>query len=916
MHLYLVGFMQRITLFSVFFFILSHQAGAQLWQESGTKLSLRNGAVLISGANVILNEGLSSDISSGLYIFSSDSALIQSPDSLRIGYLGVNTSSGLKLSQHIWVDSLLDMEKGLLHPSTKGISMSGSASFSGIDSNRYVVGDGVPLHYINVQDTQVLFPYGTSDRSIDFSPLMLTGTLGNLDLSFKVFDGAWSSYSGIGSPSGSPQSGDYLKRSWLLSSSASSLPLDLNISIDSSLSGTRFSPKYPILNSFDLNAGKWNQIGPIGSSKGPRYSFDSKYSLDRGIQILGISSLIDLIQVGASSFCEGDSTSIWIPAQGPYSYQWRKDGISIAGATDTLLGIVNGGMYDVILFSGADSLLTVPVDIRLLSRPVATISAVGLPACMGDSVVLNTSQGSGWTYHWAYNSASIPGAQSSSLTVSASGMYMLAVTDTNGCSSRVDSFDLKFRPSPSAKIIGTSKICFDDTASLMAPDSSHYSYEWLFNSSHNPGLGTSFNTSVNISGDYQVEITDTFGCTAISTVFRLDRDTVKVPTPVIVNTRNWFCEGDSLLLQDLSGWTYRRSWQFNGQPISSDTSVWASSVGSYQLEYSLNGRCREISSFVSVSQVDTAKTQIWASTISTYCKDDSISIGVTSSPMFSYSWRFNGQDIGKYDSLLWVNRSGLYDCQVSRQGRCPVISPKIEVFESKVHLARLSIPGKDTLCPGDSSLLIISPDVGRRYDWHRDSLQLFSGNSNSIYGKMEGLYWAQLMDQAGCSFITDSLSLTVLPGPLKPSIIRRQDSLLTNASGMLQWFRNGRAIAGATLSEYALDSNGVYTVAVTDSFGCLAISDSIIINGLSLDDIEPLEVRIHPNPNQGLFRIHSENPERFNITVWDIGGKEVYRRSDCSTGETIQLKADEGYYLLRLSFNNWDVWEKLVIINE
>jgi hypothetical protein len=126
----------------------------------------------------------------------------------------------------------------------------------------------------------------------------------------------------------------------------------------------------------------------------------------------------------------------------PLSYQWRKDGVSISGATETsytINGVVdsNAGNYDVVISSSASQVISATA-VLTVNKPVSDIVITREPGttkvAIGSEVTF-TAAANGtmpFTYQWYWNSDPIEGANDVSYTipiadVSHSGAYSVRV---------------------------------------------------------------------------------------------------------------------------------------------------------------------------------------------------------------------------------------------------------------------------------------------------------------------------------------------------------------------------------------------------------------------------------------------------------------------------------------------------------
>lgn len=136
---------------------------------------------------------------------------------------------------------------------------------------------------------------------------------------------------------------------------------------------------------------------------------------------------------------------------GPFSYQWRKDGVPLAGATAAVFtiaaaGTADRGNYSVIVTNGAGSATSpaATLTVNTPSAPVVTPPAItaqpaSLVAIPGSPTTLAiAAEGSGpLNFQWAKDGSPIPGATASvlhlaSVTGSDAGSYTVAVSNAAG----------------------------------------------------------------------------------------------------------------------------------------------------------------------------------------------------------------------------------------------------------------------------------------------------------------------------------------------------------------------------------------------------------------------------------------------------------------------------------------------------
>ncbi|MFC4233244.1 beta strand repeat-containing protein [Parasediminibacterium paludis] len=175
---------------------------------------------------------------------------------------------------------------------------------------------------------------------------------------------------------------------------------------------------------------------------------------------------------------------------------------------------------------------SVPVNGIVNSLPTPTITAGGATTfCAGGSVTLTASSGS--SYLWS------TGETTASINVSTSGSYTVTVTNTNGCSATSSATTVTVNPLPTPTITtgGATTFCAGGSVTLTA--SSGSSYLWSTGA-------TTASINVSNSGNYSVTVTNSNGCSAISSPTMVTVNLLPVVAPI--TGANAVCVGSTITL--------------------------------------------------------------------------------------------------------------------------------------------------------------------------------------------------------------------------------------------------------------------------------------------------------------------------------------------------------------------------------
>ncbi len=210
---------------------------------------------------------------------------------------------------------------------------------------------------------------------------------------------------------------------------------------------------------------------------------------------------------------------------------------------------------------------------------------------------------------------------------------------------------------------------------------------------------------------------------------------------------------------------------------------------------------------------------------------------------------------------------------------------------------------QNIFCSGDSTQ-VCAPSGYATYLWN-------TGETTAcIKAQLAGNYYVTVTDNNSCTAESNHLAITVYPLP-PVSISVNGDTLSVYSAVTQQWYLNGSAINNATSNIYIVTQGGSYTVQVTDSNGCTATSNPLIISGINnlTEDV----VSVFPNPSQNNWQLSvGNNLMGGSIEIFDADGRIVFRSVINSSPSQITLDGSHGVYLLRISSSKSNVIKKLV----
>lgn len=260
------------------------------------------------------------------------------------------------------------------------------------------------------------------------------------------------------------------------------------------------------------------------------------------------------------TFCQGENVLLSANTGTGLTYQWRKDGVDIAGATGpTYLAEQSGSYTAVVKNSAGCPTISNALVVTAKPLPIATISTPpSTTLCSGSNIVLNANVGTGLTYQWFREGAIISRATQASYAVLQGGSYNVKVTNY-GCTSTSNNVTIVPAIPILVSISASSALCEGSSVTLTtnvnvanAPANvstnslPQYSYSWSTGA-------TTPSITISTAGRYSVTVIDNLSGCSYSSSFR-----VFPPLKPAITASGTLC-GGYVTLTSSTGNTYRWS---------------------------------------------------------------------------------------------------------------------------------------------------------------------------------------------------------------------------------------------------------------------------------------------------------------------------------------------------------------------
>lgn len=275
----------------------------------------------------------------------------------------------------------------------------------------------------------------------------------------------------------------------------------------------------------------------------------------------------------------------------------------------------------------------------------------------------------------------------------------------------------------------------------------------------------------------------------------------------------------------------------------------------------------------------------------------------------------------------WSPATGLSDTTISN----PVASPSTTTtYNVKVTNASACIDnavvtvtvipppvinsgGNKTACEGEFVTLNATATGASSMRWLDNNNSVIATTGVAVINALSTKkYYVEAF--AGACKTRDSITVTVLPKPMKPVVSRTNDILSTSTFSNYQWYRNGSLITGATQQQYTITQGGVYKVTVKDASGCSNTSDDVVAfpSGIEIQTLD--KITVYPNPASHVLNLINQSGKEHTLDLLDMNGKLVLT-AKIQTGANELLVNDlaKGVYQLRLVSDEGSQTARIII---
>ncbi len=174
------------------------------------------------------------------------------------------------------------------------------------------------------------------------------------------------------------------------------------------------------------------------------------------------------------------------------------------------------------------------------------------------------------------------------------------------------------------------------------------------------------------------------------------------------------------------------------------------------------------------------------------------------------------------------------------------------------HSATINQTGPFSICSGDTVLLTCSSDPAYTYQWNKNGIGIPGANNDSLYVTASGAYSVTIYEN-NCPVVSSSVTVTV--NTVAQPVITGTGTITSCSGGSITMdagagYSSYQWSSGGTAQTEVVTTSGNYTVAVSASNGCTAVSNPYVINASFM---APQEVCI----------VGIDSLTNFNRVIWE-----------------------------------------------
>ena len=609
-----------------------------------------------------------------------------------------------------------------------------------------------------------------------------------------------------------------------------------------------------------------------------------------------LSSVLSTINVNCNGMCDGTINTQINGGTIPYSYFWNNS------STNSNLDSLCVGNYILTITDNNGCTLT---DNAIISEPTAIVinldSSTNVTVYGGNDGTIFTSAYGGasiLTYQWT--GPNLFSALTLNISNLVAGTYYLTATDSALCST-IDSFVITQPPSLTAYLdtamnLGCNGICTGEIYITADGGDSVYTYLW-----YGPNGYTSTDEDIDslCAGSYTLDLSD--NTNTVTLYFE-----VLEPTPVdivsIADTAICYNGTAQATAYVYGGYSpYQTLWSNGSTNLSAILPA-----GIHTVSITDANGCIATDS-ITVHQADSISINSTVINVSCYgLQDAEVTLSLTNGGTAPFQYSANNGITYQTGNTFYNLAAGTADYLVIDINGCSntITSTIVEPEEliSSITATNASCYGE---CDGTATLAIAGGTPTYNSNWG-------SVNPNNLCA---GFHNVIVTDANGC-LATNSIIITE-PNPVIVNIWQNGNTIeATTGFVSYQWYDGfGNAINGATNDTFIPTVQGEYSVEVTDTNDCSAISYRILV---IIDYVNQNEIKltIYPNPTKGKLTIESSKYLTTISVLNSVGNRVLFIKNNITFEKQTNMDLSsfaKGIYFIQIEINNQLINHRIIL---
>lgn len=546
------------------------------------------------------------------------------------------------------------------------------------------------------------------------------------------------------------------------------------------------------------------------------------------------------------SSCPGYSATFSVTATGDsLKYQWRKNGIPIAGATNSTFTInpvtyADTARYSVRIYNTCGEVISNNARLSINIPPAITLNPKKYSTCIGSSFTLSgAATGDSLNYQWEFRNAlnptwtSVAGAVNpvytkTNVQYADTGSYRLRVYNTCGTAyTTAARVNVNIVPAIVQQPSNINTCTGQSVQFIVSATGDSLYYQWVKNGFSIPGATNptlTFNpVGYSDTANYTVLVYNTCG-SLMSNVANLNINIPPVITQQPIDLLT--CVGDyNVFTLNYTGDSLKFQWIFNGNNIPGATQptlvfnpVTLSDIGEYQVY--IHNNCGDVTSEPAnlFANIDPTVIVDPVSVLTCLGNTETLEVGILAlgSALPDFQWFKDGNILpGKTSNLLTLNNinvsdTGAYYCRLANN--CDTVFTDTAFVSVDLPVQIIQQPQNISTCIGNAeSFVVVATGTRLKYQWYKDGSPLPGATSNilsfnPVQGSHMGTYYCKIWNH--CSTVntqTVTLYMNVPPSiTLNPTNHKAcaGDNVILQVAATgdflsYQWFKDGNPLPGA-----------------------------------------------------------------------------------------------------------------------